>query len=227
MLESVRANTNVVSGHVLGLPPVQERTPAFIVDAMLRAVVRGDQLAFNEMKSVALESAARHGMQRQALCQCLSEALRSGWAAALAQGSNSQRELLVDMLCLHGNLEAATPEWSSASLVDAFGAGQSHRRAAVRLPAWGRRGRPTNHADPLLSAREVDVVKAVADGLTNKQIAQRLSLSPNTVKRHVTRVMHRLGLHARAAIASWYTSEVIVDGGRKAGPAIDTGASPA
>jgi predicted ATPase/DNA-binding CsgD family transcriptional regulator len=52
-----------------------------------------------------------------------------------------------------------------------------------------------------LSAREVDVLKLVAQGLTNAQIAQQLFISPNTVNRHLNSVYRKLDVSSRAAAA--------------------------
>lgn len=59
-------------------------------------------------------------------------------------------------------------------------------------------------SSPRLSARELQVARYVALGMTNKQIAIALKLSPNTIKRHLARILRRLGMGKRAAVASWY-----------------------
>jgi predicted ATPase/DNA-binding CsgD family transcriptional regulator len=50
-----------------------------------------------------------------------------------------------------------------------------------------------------LSAREVEVLKLVAHGLTNAQVAKELFISPNTVNRHLNSIYHKLGVSSRAA----------------------------
>ena len=51
-----------------------------------------------------------------------------------------------------------------------------------------------NRADaPIISSRELDVLELLARGLTNRQIAERLALSVETVKTHVERLFRRLG----------------------------------
>ncbi|MBA2770083.1 MAG: hypothetical protein H0U35_13340 [Sporichthyaceae bacterium] len=54
-----------------------------------------------------------------------------------------------------------------------------------------------------LSARELDVVRLVADGLSNKQIGSRLQLSVRTVESHVRHVLIRTGLTNRTQLATW------------------------
>jgi DNA-binding NarL/FixJ family response regulator len=53
-----------------------------------------------------------------------------------------------------------------------------------------------------LSARELQVLGLVAEGLTNHDIAQRLVLSEHTVNRHVANILRKLGLNSRTAAAT-------------------------
>jgi DNA-binding CsgD family transcriptional regulator len=64
---------------------------------------------------------------------------------------------------------------------------------------------PGRHADPWhpLSEREYEVAQLVAAGLTNRQIAQRLVVSPKTISAHVTHILTKLGAGRRAEIAAW------------------------
>ncbi|MBW3557817.1 MAG: response regulator transcription factor [Actinobacteria bacterium] len=54
-----------------------------------------------------------------------------------------------------------------------------------------------------LSERELQVVRLVADGLANKQIAVQLHLSVRTVETHVRHVLTKLGLSNRTQLATW------------------------
>ncbi len=50
-----------------------------------------------------------------------------------------------------------------------------------------------------LTAREVDVLRVVAEGLTDIQVAQKLVLSPRTVSTHLRSIYNKLGINSRAA----------------------------
>jgi two-component system response regulator NreC len=54
-----------------------------------------------------------------------------------------------------------------------------------------------------LTKREREVMKLVAEGHTNKDIARQLSLSPRTVEKHRTNLMRKLGLHSVVAITTY------------------------
>lgn len=66
-------------------------------------------------------------------------------------------------------------------------------------------GRPLDPADGArrLTEREVDVLRLVVDGLTARQIAARLVLSPRTVENHVQNMLRKLRLQGRAALVRY------------------------
>lgn len=61
-----------------------------------------------------------------------------------------------------------------------------------------------------LSAREIEVLKLIADGVGNKQIAVRLGVSPRTVETHRERIMRKLDLHSVAALTRFAIAQGLV-----------------
>lgn len=61
-----------------------------------------------------------------------------------------------------------------------------------------------------LSDREVEVVRVVARGLSNQQVADHLFISENTVRNHLANVYMKLGLHNRAETVAWAWKNGIV-----------------
>jgi DNA-binding NarL/FixJ family response regulator len=59
-----------------------------------------------------------------------------------------------------------------------------------------------------LSPRELEVAALVAEGLTNKQIADAIFVSQRTAQNHVQHILTKLGLSNRTQIASWYRTHV-------------------
>ncbi len=58
-----------------------------------------------------------------------------------------------------------------------------------------------------LSGRERDVLAGVAQGLTNTEIADRLSLSPHTVRNHISHILQKTGLRNRSQLATLFAWE--------------------
>lgn len=63
-------------------------------------------------------------------------------------------------------------------------------------------GLATNQATRYgLTPREVEIINAVTQGLTNKDIGQALSISEETVKRHLTNIFNKVGMSNRLELA--------------------------
>ncbi|WP_255315019.1 response regulator transcription factor [Rhodococcus koreensis] len=54
-----------------------------------------------------------------------------------------------------------------------------------------------------LSAREVEVLRLVASGMTNQDVAEHLSLSKKTVARHLSNIFAKIGVTSRAAATAY------------------------
>ena len=63
-----------------------------------------------------------------------------------------------------------------------------------------------------LTFRELEIVRAVVNGHTNKQIAQEFSISESTVKRHVTHIFDKLGASNRIEVALFAAHHRLLDG---------------
>ena len=64
-------------------------------------------------------------------------------------------------------------------------------------------GRARVIEDVRMTRREREVIELIGDGLSNKEIAQRLNIASHTVKSHVRNVMDKLALHTRLQIAAY------------------------
>jgi DNA-binding NarL/FixJ family response regulator len=63
-----------------------------------------------------------------------------------------------------------------------------------------------------LTRRELEIVRVVVSGYTNKQIAQQFSISESTVKRHVTHIFDKLGASTRIEVALFAAHHRLLDG---------------
>jgi DNA-binding CsgD family transcriptional regulator len=63
-----------------------------------------------------------------------------------------------------------------------------------------------------LTKRESEILQLLADGLTQKQIAERLFISPKTVGTHIEHILLKLGVRTRAqAVAVAYRGDLVDD----------------
>ena len=69
--------------------------------------------------------------------------------------------------------------------------------------AAAARGRAQVLEDVRMTRREREVIELIGEGLSNKEIAQRLNIASHTVKSHVRNVMEKLALHTRLQIAAY------------------------
>jgi len=61
----------------------------------------------------------------------------------------------------------------------------------------------------LLSKREIEVVRSLAEGLSNREIAERLELSQHTVKNHLFRIFDKLGVSSRIELLNMTLSQAV------------------
>ena len=131
--------------------------------------------------------------------------IRGDWAEAAAVWAERGAALLRIEALAAGD-EAAGRE--ALRLLDGLGATQaaSDLRARLRergfshLPRGPRRATTANVAG--LTPREVDVLALVEQGLSNAEIAARLTLSPKTVGHHVSALLDKLGVASRGQAAA-------------------------
>ncbi|WP_433381483.1 LuxR C-terminal-related transcriptional regulator [Actinoplanes sp. CA-142083] len=125
--------------------------------------------------------------------QALAAPGASQWAFAQAR----VRLLLGEALRRRRQITEARRQLAAAvEAFDRLGAGPWSGRAAAELRAAG----PTRSVGALLTAQEREIAELAATGLTNKEIGERLALSPRTVAAHLYRTFPKLGISSRAAL---------------------------
>jgi|SRR5215469_9774061 len=146
----------------------------------------------------------------------------SGWSARLHGPAD---QALADLGCAIEPLERQLADLDRQSLRTAMGArafeaeyaaGRALDLARVAHEALHRmQAEPagalvserdaavSGEAVTVLTPRELDVLKLVAQGLSNPDIAQRLVVSEHTIHRHLANILRKLNLSSRAAAAAW------------------------
>ena len=128
------------------------------------------------------------------------EALRAGASGFLLKDVTAER--LFDAVRVVAAGEALLAPAVTQRLISEFARIRPTAPAAAR-PAFAS-----------LTPRETEVLRLVAEGLSNQQIADRLVVTEETVKTHVSRVLHKLGLRDRTqAVIAAYESGLVVPGG--------------
>ncbi|HET9214967.1 MAG TPA: LuxR C-terminal-related transcriptional regulator [Gaiellaceae bacterium] len=135
-----------------------------------------------------------HGRARALLEEAVDALDESG---APFEAAEARIELATSFLAL-GRVEAGKREATAAlDALLALGAdGEAGRARALVEPADGV------HAVSPLTPREREVLALLAEGLTNRRIAERLVVSEHTVHRHVANILRKLGVRTRTAAAA-------------------------
>nr|WP_111601410.1 response regulator transcription factor [Streptomyces sp. Amel2xB2] len=135
----------------------------------------------------------------------LTEAVRAAAAGDAMIAPSVTVRLLAKMAC-GGSADSGAPGDSA----DPRGSGGSGRRddGTDPQPSTARRGRHRSGARPgvpaePLTPRELDVVRLVARGLTNDELADELYVTLSTVKTHLANAQRKLAARNRVEIAAW------------------------
>jgi len=114
-------------------------------------------------------------------------ALAAGLRVLVHATDPARREALRNLVIDAGHLTMDSPLAADAVLSDQIDAALG---GFAPMPEHGGQG--------LFTPRELEVLGAIGDGLTNKLIARRLDISPHTVKFHVESLLRKLGARTRA-----------------------------
>jgi DNA-binding NarL/FixJ family response regulator len=118
--------------------------------------------------------------------QPLLEAVAAGAAGYLTKRC-TREELRQAIISVHGGGSVIAPDLAGHLL-------KEYSRTA--------RGEESQ-VRPLIGRREHEVLRLVATGLTDNEIASQLYISPRTVQNHLTRVREKTGLRRRAQLTRW------------------------
>ncbi len=118
--------------------------------------------------------------------------------AVLALLSDDDQSPALSAAGVQGILGRSADAAAIAAAIAALAAGLVVHSASVSaLLTSARAGAAPIAARETLTAREHEVLRLLAEGLANKQIALRLSISEHTVKFHVNAIMSKLGVQSR------------------------------
>ncbi|WP_225803537.1 LuxR family transcriptional regulator [Streptomyces sp. NK15101] len=162
-------------------------------------VLAGDVPLLRAMADTARGAVALAEARPEPALRLLRRAL-AGWLELRVPYEAAQvRMLLAAADRTVGDEEAARLELGAARAVfERLGAAPDTRRAAALLTRGTRRRLPGG-----LTAREAEVLRLVASGGTNRDIARALVISEHTVARHLNNIFAKLGVGSRAAATAY------------------------
>ena len=134
----------------------------------------------------------------------LLRAAARGYAEARATLPACRARLALAEACAATDPGTAVTEARSAMLaLERMGATAEADRAAALLRSLGVRRRPAPRSTDVLTRREQDVLRLLAQGLSNNEIAERLVISPKTAGNHVSNILMKLGVRSRTEAAAY------------------------
>ena len=136
----------------------------------------------------------------------------SGLPPAAAESHCCLAEVLLERGAPDDAASAAVAATHAQGIADRLGM----RLAAGRAVAVLAKLRAVESTDPL-SRRERQIAGLVAEGLTNRQIAEGLHIAERTAENHVQHILTKLGFNTRSQIAAWHTAHATQQGARPGG----------
>ncbi|HEY4026167.1 MAG TPA: LuxR C-terminal-related transcriptional regulator [Candidatus Dormibacteraeota bacterium] len=154
------------------------------------------------IEGLAWSSAAEGRAEEAATLLGAAAAVRGDEPASVYRGDRERTERCqASAIAVLGEV-AFQRAWERGARMDrdtaiAFARGASPERA--------RATRPTPESP--LSEREREIAALVADGLSNRDIAERLSISVRTAENHVSHILAKLAMRSRAQLVRWVTTQ--------------------
>ena len=128
----------------------------------------------------------------------LFEAVKSGASGYLHKGIDTD-ELLEALDQVRQGIPPFSPGLAAKLLDEFVRLGNSKGETSPKIPIETSDAK----SEAVLNPRQIEVLRLVAEGLQYKEVASRLSLSPRTVKYHMTEIMDRLHLENRAQVLAY------------------------
>jgi DNA-binding CsgD family transcriptional regulator len=118
---------------------------------------------------------------------------------------------------LEGTDPAGAVAWARGALAtfSRLGASRDEDATLALLRRLGHGGRPGPRRDGVLTDREYEVLRLIAEGLSNREIAEALVISPKTAEHHVGQVLAKVGAKRRSEAAALLAAGSIAPPGKR------------
>jgi predicted ATPase/class 3 adenylate cyclase/DNA-binding CsgD family transcriptional regulator len=181
------------------------RSQALYEQSLVVALKSGDKPAITSgLEGVAAAVAAQGNHAWAAHLWGTAEALREAIGTPLPPVERVPYDRAVEALRTQLGEQAFAAAWAEGRTLSLEQALATPGQVALPVPTQGERSSSPTLASPPsypdgLTAREVEVLRIVAQGLTNEQVAERLVISPRTVDTHLTSIYGKIGVSSRTA----------------------------
>lgn len=149
-----------------------------------------------------------HDRARKLLEDAVDEFERCGAPFEVAR---ARLELARSLTALGRDADAMRETRAALVRLTELGAEGEARRARKVLERQSTGGSHPSPAVPEVTRREREVLRCLAEGLTNRQIADRLFVSEHTIHRHITSILRKLDLATRTAAAAYAVRAGLLD----------------
>ncbi len=180
-------------------------------EAVERALALQPDVVLMDVRMPVLDGVAATAQIRRQLpnCQVLMlttfdddeyviEALRAGASGYLLKDIPAQH-LAQAIQAVHRHIYQLDPSVARRVVASLAGPANPEPRQSASVQPTAT---PASPAKPgLLTEREIEVLRLIAQGATNREIAERLVISEGTVKNHISNILGRLGLRDRTQAA--------------------------
>jgi predicted ATPase/DNA-binding CsgD family transcriptional regulator len=193
---------------------------AFYEESLSIAKELGDRLNISSyqgyLERLASLAAVQGALMWAARLWGAAEALREVLGTPLIPAYRADYEQAVVAACIHLGKQAFAVAWAEGRTMTPAQALAIHGPAIMPMPD------PTEQPSPApaksaptypndLTAREVEVLRLVAQGLTDAQIAEQLVISPRTVNNHLTSIYGKIQVASRAAATRYAIEHKLVE----------------